>query len=140
MNINRNDLKSLQSAYRKVLTESQETGYNGGMNNQPSYLNVVDEDQFEKEIIMSLADNGDWEYTSMGFGKDAKGLYHVDLQDSGEDLREKHYIKPGMSLKDVINLGLKMRVFDKFSDDDIRVNVEMDGEPAQAEFLKQIEA
>ena len=33
MNINRDDLKSLQSAYRTVLTESQETGYNGGMNN-----------------------------------------------------------------------------------------------------------
>jgi hypothetical protein len=33
MNINRNDLHKLQDAYRSVLTESQETGYNGGMNN-----------------------------------------------------------------------------------------------------------
>jgi hypothetical protein len=44
MNINRNDLKSLQSAYRTVLTESQETGYNSGMNNKSALkdLSIVD--------------------------------------------------------------------------------------------------
>lgn len=41
MRIQPKDLNGLQSAYRKVLTESQETGHNGGMNDTYSYAQLM---------------------------------------------------------------------------------------------------
>jgi hypothetical protein len=56
MNINRNDLKSLQSAYRTVLTESQETGYNGGMNNNSAHQHTKLSKAF-KQVVDQIINN-----------------------------------------------------------------------------------
>ncbi len=146
MNINRDDLKSLQSAYRTVLTESSETGYNGGMNNTNQTENMLDlknHQQYEKEIFMTFDDDGDWEQTRLGFGEDASGrLYLVDLEDSNERFREKMYIKAVLSATDVIAEGLAHKVFVKDDEDDIdedvRVTGALYGGPAWDKFLKVV--
>jgi hypothetical protein len=53
MNINRDDLNSLQSAYRTMLTESQETGYTGGMN---TIARKVIDDQHILRLIQTHVD------------------------------------------------------------------------------------
>ena len=53
MNINRDDLSSLQSVYRTMLTESQETGYNGGMN---TIARKVIDDQHILRLIQTHVD------------------------------------------------------------------------------------
>jgi hypothetical protein len=104
-----------------------------------AYLNVLDEDQYENEIVVSFMDNGDWEYVRFGFGKDNNGLYFVDLEDSGEDLREKVYVKKNLTLEKIVEFGLENGVFDKFDENDIRCEDDCEKEDWE-NFMKFIEA
>ena len=99
MNINRNDLKSLQSAYRTVLTESQETGYNGGMNNthmklSKAFKQVVDQvinnyvqnpvegRAIEELVVTDLTENGfiDDEFNDVLYGADGEMDFAAEQQ------------------------------------------------------------
>lgn len=81
-----------------------------------SFLNLANDTQYENEVFMTLEDNGDWEYTRLGFGEDHIGLYIVDLDDTGEDLREKIYVNPKWSVQDVLKEGVEFGVFEKYED------------------------
>ena len=76
-------------------------------------LDLYNEEQY-KEIFMTLVDNGDWEYTRLGFGEDHVGLYMVDLDDSGEPFRDKIYINEKFSVSDVLAEGVDCGVFEKY--------------------------
>jgi hypothetical protein len=140
MNINRDDLNGLQSAYRTVLTESQETGHNGGMNNQPATLDVWGEDgKYKQEIKKVINSNDEAEQPAWGFGEDERGMYRVDLYDDEQQHHAKHYIKPGLSYKQIVELGLKSGVLTN-ADGEVKVDVEFDDAPEQDAFLQQIHA
>ena len=78
-------------------------------------LDIYNEDQY-KEVFLTLDDNGDWEYTRLGFGEDHVGLYIVDLDDSGEQFRDKFYINEKFSVQDVLAEGVACGVFEKYDD------------------------
>ena len=103
-----------------------------------AYLDVSNEEQFENEIFQMFDDNGDWEYTRIGMGEDHIGLYLVDLEDSGENLREKIYVNDRFSAHDVIMEGLAMNVFEKYDKDDIRYNINGETETSWEKFLKRV--
>jgi len=65
------------------------------------------------KLELSLMDNGDWEYDRVGFGKDDKGLFMVDVDDSGESWRVINRIKEGLSIEDVCEIGVKYGIFEK---------------------------
>lgn len=91
--------------------------------NTSNMLDLTNEEQYEREIFQTFADNGDWEYARLGLGEDHVGLYLVDLEDSGEFLAKKHYVKDTFSAHDVIMEGLALNVFEKYEKDDIRYNI-----------------
>ena len=84
------------------------------------YLDLHSDDQWKKEIFLTLDDNGDWEYTRIGFGEDHKGLYLVDLDDIGESLRDKLHIRPEFSVTDVLAEGVALGLFEKYEQGDSR--------------------
>ena len=88
--------------------------------NTVNQLDLYNEDQFTKEVFLSLEDNGDWEYTRLGFGEDHVGLYMVDLDDTGEQFRDKFYINEKFSVGDVLAEGVACGVFEKYEDGDLR--------------------
>lgn len=96
-----------------------------------SNLLDVYSDQYN-EVFLTLEDNGDWEYTRLGFGEDHVGLYLVDLDDSGEQFRDKLYINELFSVQDVLAEGVDCGVFEKYEDGDLRgthgVRVDADAE------------
>lgn len=67
----------------------------------------------EGKLELSLMDNGDWEYDRVGFGKDDKGLFMIDVNDSGESWRVINRIKKGLSIEDVCKIGVKYGMFEK---------------------------
>jgi len=67
----------------------------------------------EGKLELSLMDNGDWEYDRVGFGKDEKGLFMVDVDDSGESWRLINRIKKELSIEDVCEVGVKFGVYEK---------------------------
>ena len=101
-------------------------------------LDLSNEEQYENEIFQTFGDNGDWEYTRCGLGEDHIGLYLVDLEDSGEFLREKLYINDTFSAHDVIKEGLALNVFEKDEKDDIRYNINDETSTSWETFLKRI--
>ena len=72
----------------------------------------IESEEYETEVFMRFEDNGDWEYLRWGMGKDKKGLYMVDLDDSGERGRVKFRIREGLSAEDVIKKGAELGIFD----------------------------
>lgn len=82
-------------------------------------LDLYNEEQY-KEVFMTLDDNGDWEYTRLGFGEDHVGLYMVDLDDTGEQFRDKVYINDKLSVSDVLAEGVECGVFEKYAAGDLR--------------------
>ena len=88
-------------------------------------LDLHNDEQYRQEIFQVLDDNGDWEYPRLGLGEDHIGLYLVDLDDTGEQFREKLYVNDTFSAGDVIKEGLTLGVFVKDDEGDIRYN--MDG-------------
>lgn len=84
------------------------------------YLDLHNDDQYKKEIFLTLDDNGDWEYTRLGFGEDHIGLYMVDLDDTGEALRAKYHVRPEFSVADVLAEGVALGIFEKYEAGDPR--------------------
>jgi hypothetical protein len=82
-------------------------------------LDIYNEKQCN-EIFIHMADNGDWEYTRLGFGEDHVGMYLVDLDDSGEQFRDKLYINEKFSVQDVLAEGVDCGVFEKYEEGDLR--------------------
>lgn len=84
------------------------------------YLDLHNNDQYKKEIFLTLDDNGDWEYTRLGFREDHIGLYMVDLDDSGEALRAKYHVRPEFSVADILAEGVALGIFEKYEEGDSR--------------------
>lgn len=99
-------------------------------------LDLTNELQYELEITLTLDDNGDWEYTRCGFGEDDNGLYLVDLNDTGENLREKTRINSSLSLMDVLYEGVDRNIFVEDEDGTFWVNADNDDWNAWDEFVK----
>jgi hypothetical protein len=62
-------------------------------------------------LIYQLEDNGDWEYTREGIGIYEGRVFVVDLDDSGEEVRELRFVKEGMQVDEVLWLGKKAGVY-----------------------------
>jgi hypothetical protein len=71
--------------------------------------NVDCEDDCEL-LKVTLMDNGDWEYDRMGLGVCEGRVFMVDLDDSGELIREMEYVKDGLSVQDVLKIGCDVGV------------------------------
>lgn len=78
-----------------------------------NYLNLEDEVQYQTEVTFVLQDDSDWGYDRIGCGEDDKGLYLFDMNDDGELLKEKLYVKDGLSWTDVLEEGVAFGVFSK---------------------------
>lgn len=77
-----------------------------------TYILDIESEEYISEILMRFEDNGDWGYLRWGMGKDKKGLYMVDLDDSGERGRLKFRIRKELSAEDVIRKGVGLGIFD----------------------------
>ena len=99
-------------------------------------LDLDNTKQYHEEIFRTFQDNGDWEYVRLGLGEDHIGLYLVDLDDTGERFREKLYVNDTFSAQDVINEGLALEVFIAWDHNDVRYN--LDGEGNWAKFLERV--
>ena len=85
-----------------------------------NYLDLTNEEQYTNEVFLTLSDNGDWGYTRLGFGEDHHGLYLVDLDDTGESLRDKLHIDPRFTVQDVLAEGVALGLFEKYEEGDSR--------------------
>jgi hypothetical protein len=106
------ELNAATKGLKPIETEAATT-YKGEEYMVKNYLNLEDENQTENEIIFSLQDDGDWGYDRIGCGEDDKGLYLFDMNDTGELLREKLYVKDGLGWTDVLEEGVAFGVFSK---------------------------
>ena len=68
------------------------------------------------ELVKSLMDNGDWEYDRLGIGEDEKGLFIVDVDDCGEEWRSVNRVKKGLSVEDILKIGVESGVLVKIDD------------------------
>lgn len=64
-------------------------------------------------LVFKLDDNGDWEYERVGIGRDKEGVFLVDLNDTGFRYRDKQYVRPGLSVTRILEIGVKHNVFAK---------------------------
>ena len=81
------------------------------------YLNLEDEVQYQTEVDFVLQDDSDWGYDRIGCGEDDRGIYLFDMNDTGELLREKLYVKDGLGWTDVMEEGVAFGVFSKDDDE-----------------------
>lgn len=100
-------------------------------------LDLENDEQYQNEIFQTFDDNGGWGYTRLGLGEDRIGLYLVDLDDSGEQFREKLYVNDRFSAHDVIMEGLALNVFSE-SGDEIYYNIEDETSTSWATFLERV--
>jgi hypothetical protein len=100
-------------------------------------LDLENEEQYSNEIFQTFDDNGHWGYTRLGFGQDHIGLYLVDLDDCGDQYREKLYVKETLSSHDVINKGIAMKVFEK-DEDEIWYDMNNETSTSWEKFLKKV--
>ena len=68
------------------------------------------------ELVKSLMDNGDWEYDRLGIGEDEKGLFIVDVDDCGEEWRSVNRVKKGLSVENILEIGVESGVLVKIDD------------------------
>jgi len=76
------------------------------------WLNINSEKDMEK-VEISMMDNGDWEYDRIGVGINKGKVFFVDLDDSGEDWREVEYCDKVKSVKELLEIGVECKVFEK---------------------------
>ncbi len=93
-------------------------------------------------LVKKLMDNGDWEYDRVGLGKVDGRVFVVDLNDDGEDEGDIVYVRDGLKVEDVLNIGVIYNVFEKIDwgygeDDNYRVNWES-GSKEWDEFLEKV--
>ena len=102
--------------------------------NNKSYLSVESKKDM-KMVVVSLMDDGDWEYVRMGIGKvvskkkEDRKVFVVDLDDSGEVWREIMFVKEGLSINDVLKIGCEVGVLVEIDwgyDKDDKFRVKMD--------------
>ena len=78
-----------------------------------------------RKLVISMMDDGDWEYDRLGIGKDEKGLFIVDLDDSGEEFRVVNRVKKDIDLDKLLKIGCECKVWRDYkgydSDDKYRV-------------------
>ena len=85
-------------------------------------------------IKVNMMDNGDWEYTRLGIGEDVDGkVFLVDTDDHGEEEVVMNFCKEGLTIKDVLKIGVACNVFEKINwgydkNDQHRVNVDCEGD------------
>ncbi len=111
--------------------------------NNKNYLSVESEEDYEM-VKVELMDDGDWEYVRVGIGEMSGKVFVVDLDDSGEMLREMRFVKEGLSVDDVLKIGCEVGVFVEIDwgydeDDKFRVKMNDDGEGDWDEFFKRVE-
>ena len=78
----------------------------------PTPFDTENEQQHDGEILMTLADNGYWEYARTSFGQDEQGLYWVDVDDAGKRHQNKNRIKDGLTLDGILAEGTARGVFE----------------------------
>jgi hypothetical protein len=81
--------------------------------NNVEWWNIGGDDKDGKMLVKSLMDDSEWEYERFGFCKDRKGLFIVDLDDSGEEWRSVNRVKKGLSIEDVCKIGVECGVLVK---------------------------
>lgn len=91
-----------------------------------------------KELYVTLLDNGGDEYPRMGIGKDSTGVFVVDMDDTGDPIRVKTYVKPSLNVMDVVDIGIKAEVFQAWASDDIRFRVDEDLQSEWDEFCNEV--
>ena len=67
-----------------------------------------------KMVKEVLSDNGEWEYDRFGIGMNKDRVFIVDLDDSGETWREMLYCDDVCSVEEVIRIGIKCNVIEKY--------------------------
>lgn len=85
------------------------------MKTATEYLDLDNYKQYDKEIVLQMADDGYWGYVRLGFGRDEEGLYVVDLE-SVEDksLLKKTRIKDnGYKLWEILDRGVALGIFSR---------------------------
>jgi hypothetical protein len=87
---------------------------------------------------VTLLDNGGEDLPKLGIGKDAQGVFMVDLEASEDPLKIKTYVKRGLDVLDVIKLGVHTDVFQEWASDDIRFRVDDDLQGEWDEFCNAI--
>jgi hypothetical protein len=99
-----------------------------------------EEDMDLVEIVMM--DDGDWEYNRVGIGEYNNRIFLVDLDDSGEESREMKFVKEGMSIGEVLKIGVECGVWKEFDgyDEYDQYRVCMDCDPdAWDNFCSRVE-
>jgi hypothetical protein len=65
-------------------------------------------------LKVNMMDNGDWEYTRLGIGEDVDGkVFLVDTDDHGYEEVVMNFCKEGLTIKDVLKIGVACKVFEK---------------------------
>jgi hypothetical protein len=77
--------------------------------NNKVYLNICSVKDCNN-IKVSMMDDGDWEYDRCGVGEYKGKVFMVDL-DEGEEYRELGFVKEGLNIDDVLNIGVECGIF-----------------------------
>lgn len=83
-------------------------------------------EEHHKSLYVTLLDNGGDDLPKLGIGKDAEGVFVVDLEACQDPIKVKTYVKKGLDVLDVLRLGLHTEVFQEWASDDIRFRVDED--------------
>ena len=83
-----------------------------------SKLDLHNPNQYDKEILVALTDDNDLFRSAIG--KDEKGLYVVDFAEDLQRFRTKLYVKPELTLNEVLRIGLECKAFDQCGIDEYR--------------------
>jgi len=68
-------------------------------------------------IKVNMVDNGEWEYDRLGIGEDVDGkVFLVDTDDPDEEEVVMNFCKKGLTIKDVLRIGVALKVFVKKQD------------------------
>ena len=68
-------------------------------------------------LKVNMMDNGDWEYNRLGIGEDVDGkVFLVDTDDHGEEEVVMNFCKEGLTINDVLKIGVACNVFEKLED------------------------
>lgn len=119
-----------------------EIQYNIGMKeiNNKFYYDADDVQDLEM-VEVAMMDDSDWEYLRVGIGEMGGKVFVVDLDDSGEMLREMKFVKEGLSVDDVLKIGCEVGVFVEIDwgyDEDDKFRVSWEGEGDWDEFNKRV--
>lgn len=68
---------------------------------------------FSKYVKMVICDDGDWEYDRLGVGVYKGKVFLMDLNDDGEEYKCLVFVKEGLSVEDVLRIGVECNVLSK---------------------------